>query len=153
MNSFDIKYSDGSIDKVKRVKRDKLKDLIILQQEILYYFFKNQANIGATLAELEAWNCIRKISKLLPVIGEEKLGINLDKLDEDNDLEQIALIFITTAIQNEDGGFLSVNEHFDTSTWYEPSLISKLHQLNYKGDSGEALKKIQKEVQEEVPKE
>jgi hypothetical protein len=41
MDFFEIKYCDGTVDKVKRLKRKQLKDLIILQQDLLVAFLKH----------------------------------------------------------------------------------------------------------------
>ena len=119
MDSFDIKYTDGSVDKVKRLKRVQYKDLKVLQQEILYFFFKNQASVGACLAEEEVWSAITKISKLLPVIGNEKTGIKLTDIEDD--LEQLTEIFFTTSKKKDNGEFESPNELIEKGVWYEPS--------------------------------
>lgn len=148
MNSFDIKYSDGTVDKVKRVKRDKLKDLIELQQEIIYYFLKSDLSVGVTISHPEVWSAITKIASLLLIVGNDKPGIKLELIEDD--YEQLTQIFITSAEVDENGEFVNPRTMLDSGNWYEPSLVSKLHQLNYKGDSFEAIKKLNPEVPEAV---
>ncbi len=141
MNEFTVKYKDrtGNIikeDKIVRVKRNKLKDLISLQQDILLAFLRTNASAGAVIADNVNWSNIERLSKLLPVVGEEKTGIDLAAIEDD--LPQLISIFFTQSVDN-DGNLLSSE---DT---YKPSLISELHQLDYYGDVRSAAKKIYKE--------
>lgn len=140
MDNFEIKYSSGRTDKVKRVPRKKLHDLIVLQQDLLYAFLKNNASVGSVIASNSNWSTIEKIAKLLPVIGEEKPGINLDELEDD--ISQITSIFFTQSV-DENGMILNTDEG------YKPSLIAELHQLDYYGNARDAAKKIYQERKEE----
>ena len=146
MNNFDITYSDGTIDTVKRVTRAKLKDLIVLQQKLLYFFLTHNANVGACVADDACWSVIETTSKLLAVVGDGAVKL---ELLEDN-LEQLSNIFFTTSTPEEIAQYTNIGKMIEAETWYKPSLISQLHQLNYRGDSGEAIKKLTQE-QPEVP--
>jgi hypothetical protein len=138
MNNFEIQYQDENgevikIDKVTRVKRQQLKDLIILQQDLLYAFLKCNASVGSLISNNVNWNNMEKIAKMLPVVGETKLGINLKAIEDD--LSQLTKVFFTQSI-DENGSLINSEDA------YKPSLISELHQLDYYGDIKESAKKI-----------
>jgi hypothetical protein len=146
MNEFEIVYKDRSgqvikTDKVVRVKRNKLKDIISLQQDILFSFLQHNASIGSVIADNAVWSNIEKLSKLLPVIGEEKPGIDLSLIEDD--IPQLLKIFITQSV-SEDGNLISGEEEV-----YKPSYISQLHQLDYYGSIRDAAKKLHKMRSEE----
>lgn len=141
MDNFKVEYKDKlgeivKVDKVYRVKRDKLKDIIDLQQDLLYSFFKSNASIGQVIADSVNWKNIEKLAKMLPVVGEEKLGFDLSSIE--NDLSQLLTIFFTQSI-DENGNLINSEEA------YKPSLIAELHQLDYYGAVQESAKKIYQE--------
>lgn len=146
MNNFDITYSDGTIDTVKRVTRVKYKDLIVLQQKLLHFFLTNNGNVGACIADDACWSVIEKTAKLLAVVGGGEIKLSL----LEDDLEQLSNIFFTTSTIEELSQYAGIGKMIEAETWYKPSLISQLHQFNYRGDSGDALKKVIQE-QQEVP--
>jgi len=143
MNNFEITYSDGTVALVKRVKRSQLKDLITLQQQLFHYFIKHDLSVGSVISNDAAWSVLEKIASLLPVVGEkeETVGIKLDLIEDD--IDQLKNIFFTCEPLLEDGTMESINTRIEKEKWYEPNLISKLHQLNYNQDS---LKKIREEL-------
>ena len=75
---------------------------------------------------------------MLPVVGREELGIDINKIEDD--MVQLTHIFFTEST-DEDG--FPVKE----DGWFKPSLLAKLHQLNYYGYTQESIKKLQIEVE------
>lgn len=143
MDYFNVEYKDNSgniinVDKVKRVKRKHLKDLTILQEDLVYQFLFYNAAVGDIIAEEKNWNTLVKICKMLPVVGREELGIDINKIEDD--MVQLTHIFFTEST-DEDG--FPVKE----DGWFKPSLLAKLHQLNYYGYTQESIKKLQIEVE------
>jgi hypothetical protein len=145
MDTFDIKYKNqnGEViktDTVKRVKRKQLADLILLQQDLVYAFYKTNGGIGSIIADSNYWNIMEKIAKMLPVVGEEKVGINLSAIEDD--LSQLTAIFFTQSL--DENGNLIIGEDI-----FKQSLISELHKLDYFDAGKKAGKRIMKESQED----
>lgn len=140
MDSFIVEYKNNNevvkTDRIIRVKRSKLKDLIYLQEELLYNFVNYNAKIGSLLADDSCWDLLKKISKMLNVIGEEKSGINLDLLEDD--IKQIIEIFFTTSV-DEEGNILQDVDIF------QPSKLSELHHLDYFNNIKKAVQKVLKQ--------
>lgn len=145
MNSFEIKYRNSSneiikTDKILRVKRKQLTSLILLKEDLIYAFYKNNARVGNVIADSSNWNIIEKISKMLVVVGQEKPGFEVSEIEDD--IAEITRIFFTQDI-TEDGELIITGEPF------KPSLISELHQLDYFNSAKKAAKRIMKEAEEE----
>lgn len=145
MNSFDILYKNElgevvSKDIIVRVKRKQLNSLILLQEDLIYSFYKNNASIGSIIADNSNWNTMIKISNLLNVVGKEKTGINLEKLEDD--ILQLTRIFFTQSI-NDNGEIDNLENDI-----FKPSLISQLHQLDYFGSSKKAIQRMMQENKE-----
>ena len=145
MDTFDIKYKNSlgeviKTDKIGRVKRKQLKDLIVLQEELVYAFYKTNGGIGSIIADSSYWNTMEKIAKMLPIIGEEKPGINLSSLEED--LSQLTTIFFTQSV--DENGDLIIGDNI-----FEQSLISELHKLDYFDAGKKAGKRILNESKED----
>ncbi|GAA6622892.1 hypothetical protein [Scytonema sp. NUACC26] len=143
MEFFEIKYNDGSVVKVKRVKRAELKDLITLQQDLIAAFVRNYAGIGSVISDDTVWSTIEKLTTMLPVVGGGL--VELSKFEDD--LNQLAKIFFTQS--TDDNGIpLNMIAVHEGSEWYKPSLISELHQLDHITTSQEGIKKARPETVE-----
>lgn len=134
---FPVHYynPDGSLDRVvevKKVPRAKLRDLIVLQQQLLDVFVEHEASIGSILSEESNWRLIESTGKLLPLVGDEEY---LDVSKFEDDYVQICKVFFTDSIKSD--GTFDLKE----GQGFEPSKISKLHQLNYGEQLGKALEK------------
>lgn len=133
--SFEANYYDDhgniiEVVSVKRVVRSKLKDLIALQQQALNVFFDADGAVGQVLSEEKNWNLLAKIAALLPIVGSNEY-LDLNKFAED--YGQITRIFFSEDV-DEDGVY-----HVYPDKPISPSLISKLHQLNYGDAVGKAM--------------
>lgn len=135
---FSVNYyqADGTIDRtveVKKVPRSKLRDLIVLQQQLLDVFVENDASIGVILSNDANWKLIQSMASLLPLVGSDE---TLDVTRFEEDYVQICKVFFTESI-NESGEYdLAADKPF------LPSKIAKLHQLNYNEQLGKAVDRV-----------
>lgn len=141
MQHFEVHYRDESGDivetvLVKRVKRAQLADLITLQQQLLQEFLRVNGAVGAAIASPVAWSVITKIAALLPVVGQEKPGLDLSPIEDDT--EQLGRIFFTES---------AYTELIEEGAQIKPSLISGLNSLDYRGDLGKAIETLRKELE------
>ena len=135
--SFKVTYSDGEVVHVKRVARNKLSDLMVLQQELLVDFMKHNAAIGVMVQDKKIWSTMVKAAAMLPVVGQDKPGIDLTRIEDD--FEQLCRIFFTE----------SMDETGELDN-FRPSLISKLHHFDYGGDLGKAILLLQEDKKAEI---
>jgi hypothetical protein len=125
--------------KVKRVKRSKHFDLFNLLKEPLYVFFRHNWSIGAVISNESYWKDLKKIAAMFPIMGEEKVGFDLDRIEEDYD--QITQIFFTTS-EFTPGMFQSG----DTASSPKPSLLAQLHYFDYQGELAKVGTRLVKEL-------
>lgn len=127
--TFVITYSTGEQIHVKRVSAAKLEDISTLLQNLfekfLGYYDYSLNCIGDTLGDPACWGYIKAISAMLPVVGQEKPGINLDLLSED--YEQLMQIFFTQSVDLEQGAIELPPEN----QVLKPSLIAQLYGQNF----------------------
>lgn len=138
---IEVKNDSGKVVKtykVKRVKRSKLNDLIELQKDLLYSFIKSNASIGVLLSDEAVWNTMETVAAMLPIMGQEKPGLPLFEIEDD--YEQLRSIFFSQC--DVINGVIKV----DPDDGFIPSKIADLHQLDYQGDWGKQLEKVQKEI-------
>lgn len=138
--SFSVNYynPDGTVDRtveVKKVPRSKLRDLIILQQQLLDVFVENEASIGVILSEESNWKLLQSVANLLPIVGSDDT-LDVSKFEED--YVQICRVFFTESINDSGEYDLSTDKPF------LPSKIAKLHQLNYNDQLGKAVERVGK---------
>lgn len=141
--TFVVTYEDGSKDMVKPVSWKALEDLQLLQYNIL----ENAAKCGGSVGDIlnpsnkDFWNSATKLAKLLPVVGNEEKGIDLDKIE---DMDLLVKIFITnTTYRDPESGFIAPDPKDST---LRPSEISRINGLNF----FKLLMKIQTEIQERM---
>jgi len=145
--SFEVTYYDEygnstDIVSVRRTNRNKLKELLFLQQQLLDVFFDCDGGVGDILSDERNWQLIRKTAALLPVIGSNT-PLNVDAFEYD--YTQITRIFFTQSV-NDLGEFVP-----DPSQILKPSLISQLHQFNYNGAVSKSLAKPKQTEPESLP--
>ena len=121
---------DGTISEelyLRRVVRSRINDVVELQKLLLESFLKNNAAIGPCIAEDNTWKTMKKLASLIRVVGNDKPGFDIDRLEED--YEQLTALFFSTALTDE--GELNTEE----AGWLlKPSLIARLHGLNWEED-------------------
>jgi len=144
--TFEITYWDVSTleekatVKVRPVPFSKLDDLIKLQEQILDYYVAQQGCIANLLRDKSVKATLKKIASLLPVVGEEKPGFDLDNLFEASDMIQIAQIFFTEAFdENVHSEGIVVDEVTKRQIYMHPkhrysptpSKIARIHDLDF----------------------
>lgn len=137
---FPVKYynPDGTVERtveVKKVPRSKLRDLIVLQQQLLDVFVENDASIGVILSDDANWRLLQCVANLLPLVGSNE---TLDVTKFEEDYVQICRVFFTESISDTGEYDLTADKPF------LPSKIAKLHQLNYNEQLGKAVEKTAK---------
>ncbi|MFN7161360.1 MAG: hypothetical protein ACK4NC_07225 [Candidatus Gracilibacteria bacterium] len=137
---FTVNYynPDGTVDRVvevKKVPRAKLRDLILLQQQLLDVFVEHDASIGVILSDEANWKLLETISAMLPIVGSEE---TLDIRRFEEDYVQICKVFFTESMADSGEYDLATDKPF------LPSKISKLHQLNYHDQMGKAVERLAK---------
>lgn len=127
LKTFIVYYEDGSRDTVKPVSWKALNDIQILQYEIL----TASAEAGGSPGELlnpenkDFWEPASKLAQLMPIVGKDKPGIDVDKIE---DIDQIIRIFVTTSeARDPETGFIMPGEE----GYLLPSYISKVNGINF----------------------
>lgn len=137
MIRIDIKDDNNEVVEtvqLKRVPRSKYKDLIALQQLLLEAFVENNGATGSVIADDANWKTLKKLSSMLPVVGQDEKGFDVEKIE--NDILLITRLFFTQAV-NEDGSV-------DLSEGFKPSLLAEFYQLDYSGFLQRAVMEIEK---------
>lgn len=100
-----------------------LKDLILLQEELLRYAVFETAAIGSLICDPVGLDLLNKIARILVVVGKPERGIDLKNLLLAGDYVQIGQIFLSEA--------------YDESTIvpqdYKPSAIARIHRMDFTG--------------------
>ena len=127
IKTFVVNYEDGSKDVVKPVSWKKLDDIQILQYQLLQAGSSAGGSIGDILNpnNKDFWEPATKLAKLLPVVGNEEKGINLDRIEN---CEHLIEIFITaTKDRDPETGFIIPG----SEGILLPSLISRVNGINF----------------------
>lgn len=142
IKTFIVQYEDGSKVIVKPVSWKSLQDVQILQYNIL----ENTANNGGSPGDLlnpdnnDFWDSAKALAKLMPVVGQEEKGIDLDRIE---DMDEILKIFVTNSTYRDpESGFIQPGPDENT---LKPSEISRINGINF----FKLLIKIQTELQKE----
>jgi hypothetical protein len=126
--TFDLTYSDGSKDIVKPVSWKYLDDVQILQFQILQNCASKAGSPGDLLSpkNKDFWDSARKLADLMPLVGTEEKGIDIDRIE---DMNEILEIFVTTTKQrDENTGFIIPEPKLG---YLRPSRISKINGINF----------------------
>ena len=144
IKTFVVTYEDSTKEIVKPVSWKFLDDVQILQYSIL----EASAATGGSIAELlnhknsDFWEPATKLAALMPIVGKDEKGINLDKIE---DCEELIRIFVTTTThRDQDTGLISPGPE----GFLLPSEISKINGVNFL----RLLTRIQQKIQEQMKK-
>lgn len=109
---------------MKRVKRHRNRELIQLMEKLTEAYFINNASLGEVIADDSNWNLMKTVASMIPIVGKDKDGFDIERIADDYD--QLTKLFFTTTYDEsiEDSDELYANG-------IKPSLISKLHDLNW----------------------
>jgi hypothetical protein len=132
-NSEKDEYQVEKVYIVQRVVRSELDSLVELHKNLLVNYIDKEANIGELIRDNESWDLIRTIASNLNIVGKKEKGFDVEEISDD--LEQICRIFITESMN--DDGELNIEEG------WMPSLLAKLHHLDFPMYIKEAVKKYQ----------
>jgi len=127
-STFKVEYSDPEETVIVKPSSWKvLEDIEYLQKEIIYLLAEVDGAFGDLLrpSNTEFWGHVRKMAALLPIVGQEKPGLDVDRIE---DAEDIIRIFITTSKQR-DPQFGSV--FVEGGTPLLPGEVSRINSLNF----------------------
>ena len=141
-NSEKDSYDVEKVYIVQRVVRSELDSLVELHKQLLINFIDKEANIGELIRDNESWELMKTLSNNLNILGQKDKGFDLEEISDD--LEQICRIFITESM-NENG-------ELDIEQGWMPSLLAKLHHLDFPLYVREAVKKYQEKRETKEPK-
>lgn len=125
--TFRVTYATGEELIVKRVPWSDLDEVTALQTQLLECLDETNGFIGDLFSpkNKKFWDALRKLASLMPVVGQEETGIDLDRVAE---VEDIIRIFVTrTSDYHEDYGAISPK---DGETLL-PSEVSRINGLNF----------------------
>jgi hypothetical protein len=100
-----------------------LRDLITVQEELLRFAVFETAAIGSLVCDPAALGLLNKLAKMLVVVGRSERGIDLANLLNAGDYLQIGRIFLSEAY----------TEDTIVPDNYKPSLIAKIHRMDFVG--------------------
>jgi hypothetical protein len=139
-NTFKVYYNDGEEIIVKPVSWKQLEDVEKLCQEIFIQLVEVDGSCGQLFraSNRKFWSNAEKLAAMLPVVGQEQPGIELDKIDE---IDQLTRIFITVSDKRhpETGGIYS-----PPGEQLPPSEIYRINSLDFFLALNQAQKTFQK---------
>ncbi len=133
--TFEVYYwdADGNekgMDVVRPMPFDKWKDLIELQEKLIFFAVNKTSAIGSFLHHPDALSIVKKMAAMLIVIGKDKPGIDIDNLLQAGDYAQIGRIFLSETIDETDMA----------PTAFTASAIARIHGFDAGGKLVEFLK-------------
>lgn len=111
-----------------RGKTGMLRDVIAIQDELIKHLVLNNACIGALVNDDVVWEAMLSMAKILPVVGKEKPGFEIESIAEAGDIAQLGRIFFTESITSL--GQHETDENGDRPLT-KPSSIARIHDLNF----------------------
>lgn len=135
IHTIEYKDQDGNVigtDIITVPMRSQLKEILILQQALIEGMYDHidpmtaeRIYSGSLLLDDAIWDNVEKLAKLIPVVGKEKPGIDLTKLE--SDIPQLIRLFFSQSC-NEVGDIL-VN--IEEKSFFLPSVLSELYRFNF----------------------
>jgi hypothetical protein len=133
LNTFKVIYSDGEEIIVKPVPWKLLEDVETLTKEIIILLLEVDGRQGELykLSNTKFWGYAKKLAAMMPVVGQDTPGIDLDRID---DADQLTRIFITTSekrhpatggIYNPEGESIAASDIYRINSLDFFSLVQK----------------------------
>lgn len=110
-----------------RGKKGGLADVIALQEKLLKDFVEHDGRLASLLINPSTWKAMTQLAGLLPVVGESTVGFDIEPLANANDVTQLGRIFFSESIKDD----LERETDKDGNVINSPSLISKIHDINF----------------------
>ncbi|NJN10037.1 MAG: hypothetical protein HC836_48495 [Richelia sp. RM2_1_2] len=134
--SFDVTYwgSDDTPSKIITVrpapvrgKSGSLKDVIVNQEILIKSFVEHDGRLASLIIDSNTWNAMERLAKMLPVVGQDKPGFDIEQIAESGDIAQLGRIFFSENIADD----LNRDRDSDGNIINSPSLIAKIHDINF----------------------
>ncbi len=110
-----------------RSKSGGLSDVIKLQEKLLRDFVEHDGRLASLLCNKSTWETMTKLAAMLPVVGQEQPGFDIEPLAEASDLAQLGRIFFSDNIKDS----LEREKDADGNIINSPSFIAKIHDINF----------------------
>ncbi|ARV58055.1 hypothetical protein BZZ01_04880 [Nostocales cyanobacterium HT-58-2] len=110
-----------------RSKAGGLGDVIKLQEKLLRDFVECDGRLATLMLNKSTWETMVKLAAMLPVVGQEQPGFDIEPLAEASDLAQLGRIFFSGNIKDS----LERETDADGTVINAPSLIAKIHDINF----------------------
>ena len=110
-----------------RCKSGGIKDVIKLQETLIRHFVEHDGRLASLITDNAVWSAMDKLAKMLPVVGLEEKGFDIEPLAERGDIAQLGRIFFSENIADD----LTRERDADGNIVNSPSLIAKIHDINF----------------------
>ncbi len=148
---------------VRPVTLNKLQEVKELQEQLISYYVDHNGCLGTLLIDNSVFEIMRNLASMLPVIGKEAQGFDIQSLYDMGDILQLGQIFFSESI---DENMKSAGITKDTVTdrliyqvpehRYNPtaSAIARIHDLpffdQYQQKRDEKLQQLQAQIEQEL---
>ena len=112
-----------------RGKKGGLSDVVRLQEYLIRDFVAYDGRLAPLLTNKPTWDNMSKLASLLPVVGREHTGFDIESLAESSDLAQLGRIFFSESIKDD----LEREKDAEGNVINSPSLVAKIHDINFTG--------------------
>lgn len=126
-----VTMPDGTELRIKRfsaLAQPGLSDFKALYQRMVEIFVEHNASFGEILLNPEAIKLIQDMAAIVPILGGDEIGIDVNQLLEEGDNEQICSLFVAAM---ERSGPNQGEFRKDENGSFIPGEIAKLNQLDF----------------------
>ncbi len=126
-----VTMPDGNEVRIKRfsaLAQPGLADFKKLYQRMVEIFVEQNASFGEMLLDPEAVKLIQDMAAIVPILGSDEIGIDVNQLLEEGDNEQICSLFVAAM---ERSGPNMGDFRKDENGSFIPGEIAKLNQLDF----------------------
>ena len=160
---WDEKGEEKEVIVVRPVPLNKLEEVRKLQEILITEYVNHDGCLGSLLTDKSVFKTMQNLASMLPVVGKEVKGFDIQSLYDFGDLVQLGQIFFSEAITEnmKSQGIKTDNiterlvyhypEHRYNPT---PSAIARIHDLpffdHFQQKRDEKLQKLQAQLQKEL---
>ena len=145
--TFEVTYwkAHGEEDKtviVRPAPFSKLQEIKTLQQKLIEAFEEKNGSLGELLADSAVIANMKTLATMLPIVGKDKPGLDIDPLYDSGDIVQLGQIFFSESVSHDmrskgysqteiDGRTMNLYNYPDHRQNPIPSAIARIHDLPF----------------------
>ncbi len=166
--TFEVIYWDEKGDEkelilVRPISLNKLEEVKKLQEILITEYVNYDGCLGTLLSDKSVFETMQKLASMLPVIGKNTLGFEIEPLYEFGDIIQLGQIFFSESItENMRSQGIKIDKATDRPIFHfpehrynpTPSAIARIHDLpffdHYQQKRDEKLQELQTQLQNEL---